>query len=308
MNLGNLACDVRYEGVSEVVAVLWARCTLDNKVWEAQRFARLPDDELIRCRRNLICDQCRQQAWFKRASTHGQPPHFGAHHADGCEHRAEWRDSEHGRFAQSDEADSVESGGTIMVDLARDSDSDLGVSEVQPAPDAASPPGGRRYVKGDFQRTSKLQFSLRRTLHRLLRSPGFRESTDRIAVVSPGGETLVTGPVRQVAIALSSLTADNVVDERRLYWGAVTDAVRAKDGRLWLNTSGDRRAPSVAIHEDLVAEFLAGCKVEDLEDFAGAHVLVIGRCTVSSKGKPTVWCGGSTRYIVVRRYKVASID
>lgn len=53
-----------------------ARCTIDNQVWEAERFAALPEPELENMRRNLVCAECGEFAWFRRASRHGRPPHL----------------------------------------------------------------------------------------------------------------------------------------------------------------------------------------------------------------------------------------
>jgi hypothetical protein len=70
----------------------------------------------------------------------------------------------------------------------------------------------------------------------------------------------------------------------RGYWGHVTDAKYDFDQKLWLN-GGGRDNVSFCIQTRDIGEIFARYGIQNLEDFAGAYVLVFGMLQISRPGK-----------------------
>lgn len=285
----------------------YAYCNIDGHTWEASNFARLPATQLAQLRDSLICAECNALAWFRRASTHGHPAHFCAHHESTCQLKAEYVAVDDDRGDGTEEVDQIQSSGDIVVRLSDDQGGDVDVVDRPPNPTGPEAQGGRVHrVRGrDF--FSNQQFSLRRVLHRLVQSPDFRNSPSNISFFRPDGRTLIQGPVREVTRAFSEITnADH--DAAKFYWGPITSARRTDDGKLWLNSSPQYQSVSVSLFPEIADDFLEAFGIEDLEDLAGAHVLVSGRCVFTGQRgiKPIVWCGALYQ-IVVRRYRAANL-
>lgn len=280
----------------------YARCTDDNKVWEATSFAVLPISLLEAKRRNLICTQCGEFAWFRKESTHGHPAHFCAHHKDDCELRVEYIVVDEQRNDATEAEGEVNSGDTIIVRLDQERGGQIDVTEVQPPPTPGQGEGGRTFIVRGAGRESAQHFTLRRILLRLVQSPDFRNSDRQIVFYRNEEEVLIRGPVREVVANFSDITRDRHNDRLMLYWGPIASHGKTPDGRLWLNSSDRYQSASIVIFQDIVEEFLALFDINDLDELLGAHVLVAGTCHFAGKGKPVIWCG-SPKYIFVRRYR-----
>lgn len=280
----------------------YANCKSDGKVWEATNFSQLPLAELEAKRRSLECVECKQFAWFRKESTHGHPAHFCAHHADNCTLRVEYIVVDNERGDATQDESQVDAGDAIIVRLDREQGQEVDVREVQPAGDPGGTTGGKRFIVGPASRESAQHFTLRRILYRLVQSPNFRESQSQIALYRNENEILIAGPVASVVFNFADILRERHHDQLMLYWGPIASAGRTKDGKIWLNSSPENKSASIAIFEDIAQEFLDTFQIDDLEDLAGAHVLVAARCVVAESGKPVIWCG-SEKTIVIRRYR-----
>lgn len=280
----------------------YARCTDDGQVWEAAGFAALPVSELESKRRNLVCVQCGEFAWFRKESTHGHPAHFCAHHTDNCDLRVEYIVVDEGRHDATTVEGEVAAGTAIIVRLDQEVGGQVDVTEVQPPPTPGQGEGGRTFIVRGAERESSQHFTLRRILLRLVQSPDFRTSDRQIAFYRNEEEVLIRGSVRDIVTSFTDITRETHNDRMMLYWGPIASAGKTPDEKLWLNSSDRYQGVSVAIFQDIVEEFLAVFGIDDLDDLAGAHVLVAGKCYFTSTGKPVIWCG-SPKYIVVRRYR-----
>lgn len=280
----------------------YARCTDDGQVWEASRFAALPILELELKRRNLICVQCGEFAWFRKESTHGHPAHFCAHHRDDCDLRVEYVVVDEPRNDATIAEGEVAAGDAIIVRLDQERGGQVDVTEVQPPLTPGQGEGGRTFVVRGAGRESLQHFTLRRILLRLVQSPDFRTSDRQIVFYRNEEEVLIRGSVRDIVTSFADITRERHNDRVMLFWGPIASAGRTPDGKLWLNSSDRYQGASVAIFQDIVEEFLTIFGIGDLDDLAGAHVLVAGKCYFAATGKPVIWCG-SPKYIVVRRYR-----
>lgn len=286
----------------------YALCGIDNRVWEAANFSRLPSAQLSQYRDSLICVECSALAWFRRASTHGHPAHFCAHHEPTCQLRAEYAvvDSDQGDGTEI--VDQVQSSGDIVVRLSDDHGGDIDVLPRDDVPVGPPGEGGRSHRTRGRDIYSNQEFTLRRVLHRLVQSPDFRRSQANISFFRPDGRPLIEGRVSGVTRAFSEITtADD--DQAKFYWGPITSARFDRDGKIWLNSSPQYQSVSVVLFADIADDFLEAFGIEDLDELAGAHVLVSGRCAYTGERgvKPIVWCGALYQ-IVIRRYRAANLQ
>ncbi|MBB4656107.1 hypothetical protein GGR73_002670 [Xanthomonas sp. F14] len=279
-----------------------ARQAGESTVWEANEFSRLPEALLEIKRRSLECTECGEFAWFRKESRHGHPPHFCSHHADNCGLKVQYEVVGE-RAPGINEQDQVNAGNTIVVRLDLEDARQVDVLAA-PASNGAGGEreGGTRFVGIAGNRLSNQHFTLRRILYRLVQSPTFRTSGELISLYRNENEVLIQGTVSEVTHEFSTISREVHHDKLALYWGAVASAGRTSDGKLWLNSSLTRGGASIAIFDDIAQQLLDAFEVEDLEDLAGSHVLVAGRCLFAESGKPVIRCG-SVKFIVMRRYK-----
>jgi hypothetical protein len=280
----------------------YAKCTDDEKVWEAAKFADLTIELLEIKRRSLICTQCSEFAWFRKESSHGHPAHFCAHHKDDCDLKVEYFIVDNPRNDATLAEGEVESGDTIIVRLDQELGGQVSVNEVQPSPTPGQGEGGRTFILRGAGRESAQHFTLRRILFRLVQSPDFRNSDSQVSFKKNEEEVLIRGPVREVIASFADITRAQHHGQLMFFWGPIASAGKTSDGKLWLNSSTRNQSAKVMIFQDIVDEFLAVFSIDDLEELAGAYVLVAGTCYFADTGKPVIRCG-SPKYIVVRRYR-----
>ena len=281
----------------------YARCTVDNKVWEASDFENLPEGQLDHKRRSLLCVECGEFAWFRKESSHGHPAHFCAHHNEDCGLRVEYALIDGNRDDLTDSDNIIGSNDAIIVQLDQERGDNVDVSEVKEPPALGGGEGGRRHVLKEKGVAFAQHFSLRKILLRLVQSPTFRDSNKQVAIYRNKDDVLIRGAVRDVISSFANISPERHDDQTMLFWGPIASAGTTDDGKLWLNSSDRHQSVSVSIFPNIVKYFLKVFKINDLEELAGSHVLVAGRCYISkSTGKPIIWCG-SPKYIVLRRYR-----
>lgn len=280
----------------------YAKCTLDDKVWEADQFSKLESNQLEQKRKNLVCSQCGEFAWFRKESRHGHPAHFCAHHDDNCDLKVEYVTSDDALLA-SETQDELSSGDTIIVRLDKENGGELNVNPSPSKPTNLSSDGGTAYITKGSNRESSQQFTLRRILHRLVQSKDFRNSDKKIVFYKNNDEIMLQGSINTIVTSFDNISIQTHNEKVMFYWGPIASAKKTPDNKIWLNSSSAYKSASISIFEDIADEFLELFKIEDLEDLAGAYVLVAGRCYFSGKEqKPIIWCG-TPNYIFVRKYK-----
>lgn len=283
-----------------------ARCAVDGEVWEAEKFAVLPAADLDAKRRSLSCVQCDEFAWFRKESTHGHPAHFCAHHKDDCDLKVNYVVVDDRRGEPTSAEEEVAAGDDIVVRLDQERGTEVDVAEVQAPPLPGAGGGGRTFAIPGQARESAQHFTLRRILLRLIQSPDFRTSRRQIALYKDEKSTLVRGEVRHVVAAFDEVQPIHN-GGNQLFWGPIASAGRTADGKIWLNSSARYQGVSVAIFQDIAEEFLSAFNIADLDDLAGAHILVAATCYVATTGKIVLYCA-SPKNIVVRRYRDARLQ
>ena len=280
----------------------YARYSTDNFIYEASQFAALPLHDIEIKRQNLACVECNEFAWFRKASTHGRPAHFCAHHADTCSLKVEYVVADEPRDASTIAEQEARNGNLIVVRLDQERGNHIDVTTVQPPPDSSAGEGGRTHVLRGAEREFAQHATLRKILLRLVQSPTFRHSTQEAVLYKNEEEILISGAIWGITANFEEISRELHNEQILLYWGPIASAGRTSDGKIWLNSSDRYQGVSVAIFENVVEDFLRAFDISDLDDLFGAHVLVAGRCTFASTGKPVIWCA-SPKYIVIRRYK-----
>lgn len=286
-----------------------AKCTSDGKVWEAFPFSQLEPSTLDSKRLSLLCAECGEFAWFRKESRHGHPAHFCARHDSECNLKVDYVTSDEQRDDVTSEEDQVSAGDTIIVRLDKEEGGEVEVKDVLAPPKEGQGEGGRTFIIKGKNRESSQQFTLRRILHRLVQSPTFRSSNSNIVFYKNAEDVMLSGQVSDIVCGFEDIAKNKHNDKTMFYWGPIASAKKTPDGKVWLNSGGQYRSVSVAIFEDIAKEFLSLFDVEELEDLAGAYVLVAGRChfTGNGEGKPVIWCGTS-KYIFVRKYKAKNLQ
>ena len=286
-----------------------AKCTSDKKVWEALPFSQLEPALLDSKRLNLLCAECGEFAWFRKESRNGHPAHFCARHDTECNLKVDYVISDDQKDDATTEEDQVSAGDTIIVRLDQEEGGQVEVKDVLSHPKEYPGVGGRTFIIKGKDRESNQQFTLRRILHRLVQSPAFRDSNSNIIFYKNAEDIMLSGQVTDIVTGFEEITKEKHNDKTLFYWGPIASSKKTPDGKIWLNSGGQYSSVSVAIFEDVAQEFLSLFDVDELEDLAGAYVLVAGRChfTGNGEGKPVIWCG-TPKYIFVRKYKAKSLQ
>lgn len=263
-----------------------ALCTLDNNSYTAQRFERLPEAEIGKLRRFLVCPECKGPAFYRKESRSGQAACFGARpHEPWCSLAA--TESRYGGGAGQDQDERINLGERIQIDF------DYGaapINHVDPA-EPADPNGrGGRYVRGQGQRAAVMHRRLSTLLRNLMHSNDFRNSDQLISM--PEGEFRV----RSLFVNFDDINHAHAA-EYRGFWGMLSDARFGGSQELWLNTGG-RDDVSIVVPAELVGSFAQRFRVDDAEDLAGAYVLVFGELKVSLGGKAYIACNDLQRITV----------
>lgn len=257
-----------------------ARCTLDDVVYQAVRFATLSPADLSRKRRFLVCPECRGPAYFKKASRSGQAACFGARpHEDGCTLAAV--EYEQNDIGPGDDQDILQNPGQRIV-----LDFNFGAqpNDRHNDPDEPHNVGGRggRFVGNGARPDAVMHRRLSTILRNLMISDQFRTSRQTIEVTGIGEFTVADFFVRFDSVAPIH---DN---QYRGYWGMVASAGFGKEGALWLN-SGGCDDMSICVPQQLVSALHERFRTTDGEEsLAGVYALVLGSLRTSKNMKKFV--------------------
>ncbi len=269
-----------------------AFCTIDQRPYDAVEFSRLPPDTLDTYRRALICTKCRSEAFFRKASSSGRGPCFGARpHAEDCTEATIDAGTWGTGGNQADEP-IFNAAGRIIIDLPR---LEGGHDEVEPAGAEQQRRGAGRVfnAEGGGAAANATHRRLSSLLRRLNQDPDFQYSN---AIVTPPG-TQENTSVAEFFVRFD-LVRDRALREFKGLWGQITDASYGANNSLWLNT-GSKSSVSFVIDTDLVPRFLARWGVDDLEQLAGAQALILTTTYVS---------GGSKMYGKIHDLRYATLD
>lgn len=255
-----------------------ARCTLDDVIYQAVRFAALPPNELARKRRFLVCPECRGSAFFRKASRSGQAACFGARpHEEGCTLAAS--EYEQNDIGPGDDQDILDNPGQrIILDFNFGAPNDR-----HNDPDALPNAGGRggRFLGGGARPDAAMHRRLSTILRNLMMSEQFRTSHQMVEITGVGEFTVANFFVPFGAVAPAH------VNQYRGYWGMLVSARFGQTGALWLN-SGGRDDMSVCVPEQFVNELYVRFRISDEEELAGIYALVLGNLRTSQDGKKYV--------------------
>ena len=254
-----------------------ARCTEDHIIYTAAEFSRMHPNESDRKRRLLLCPECDGPAFFRNVSRNGRVPCFGARpHSNTCRlaaqdyERPACRDDEE-QFAQTN------SGNRIILDFnfgARVRSDCAEVFEHTPNLNGSDRYGG--HSERDIVRIQRCRLSS--ILRKLSASPLFGQSDQVIEIPQYCERTAQAFFVSLLA------TTNDYAGLFRGYWGFLSDAKFALDRSLWFNSGGSDNI-SFCLGAQHVDEFRQRYCVEDLEDLAGADILVIGTPQIARNGK-----------------------
>ena len=253
-----------------------ARCTEDGQIYTAATFTTLHPNDLERMRQQLTCPECSGPAFFRKASISGRAACFGARpHHDGCGLAAQ--DTEHVIEGEGTDLDVLNNPAErIVVDLAFGAPA----REVHGDPNEGTGRAGRapRYVGGNPRPDARMRRRLSSLLRTLIEAPHFARSNQRLEIAGQ--------PEIAVCDFFVPLTLVNQGMQGRVrgWWGLISDAKDGGDGSLWLN-GGGRGMISFCIPYDLRTQVFDRFRLEDIEQLAGAYVLVIADLRISQYGK-----------------------
>lgn len=263
-----------------------ARCTANGVTYRAPAFEALDENSIQEYRQLLVCARCGARAFFRKKSTSGQAACFGARpHATGCDLAAV--ESRYRGGQGLDQEERINYGERIQIDFAYGAHAVVHVDPQEPGDPAGR---GGQFRGGDGPRNAVMHRRLSTLLRNLMLSDQFRNSDQIIAL--PEGQFRV----RDFFVPFSQAGA-HLVGEFRGYWGMLSDARRGQGEQIWLNSGGQQNV-STAVNAELIPEFNRRFQIEELEDLAGAYVLVFGTLGRSPRDKLYLACN-DLRYITV---------
>lgn len=253
-----------------------ATCTEDAHTYTAVEFSGLDPAQLERKRRMLICDECRQPAFFRKRSRSGRGACFGARpHLDGCNLAAADNDIQLPGVGD-DQDEFINLGDRIVIELAYGAQ-DEQVHLEQGAGAPRRPRGGQHVGEGGA-RGAEMHRRLSTLLRMLVTAPNFRYSEQMIALANQPELR-----ARDFFVHLGDVTPQ-YAGQLRGFWGQLTDARPGSGGTLWLN-SGGRGDMSFCLPPEHIHTVMARYRLGEEEDFAGSYILVLGTLQISQYSK-----------------------
>ncbi|XLZ69359.1 hypothetical protein ABT364_22930 [Massilia sp. SR12] len=251
-----------------------AICTSDNnRNYRAQEFAELPEQLRTAYRKHLLCPECRQRAYFRKAHS-GFDALFGASpHMPQCgERRTD--PSKVKTITKTLEAYLARR--TRKVDLNLDDSialSEIDADQTRQEKQSANKKQDRPLSGGRTQFESN--WSLYNLLAALVRDPALALSKHVITAK----DLIEPQPFFRFFVNTMSLPRHHRSNETKGYWGTVANANYAQNGDLWVNSgdlSGGSKKLDICIHSDAVTGFLTRFLIRNPKDLLGASILVIG--------------------------------
>lgn len=271
-----------------------------QKVWDASQFKKLSKEEKIALRGTLTCSACGESAWFRKASKHGQAAHFCARHTNGCENRTTSDSTDVETYDPSDIEGQIRSSGRIVIHLDDESSDDMEQNAKERRTGVNTGRRGKNFTGSYIGRLSSRHLTLSKILQHLIQNPDISRSDAMLVIHESAEKILLEGEIRDLVVEIDAVTAENYKNHKLIYWGQIVSAHYSGAGKLWLNTSDDRRAANICMNPGVASKFIDKCDVQDPFDLEDAFVLVIGDCWVAGSKKPVVWCN-SEKYICVYR-------
>jgi len=251
--------------------------TPDQQTYTAVEFSHLPAARLEELRTQLICTECRNPAFFRKRTRDGRAPCFGGRpHRDNCP-QATAGAGAWGAQGSDDQDERINIGDRIVLDLRLEG----GLTEDSPGGDPAQRrPGRGRSYGGNGTQQALMYRRLRTILRNLIRSESFRQSSQIIEVTN-----LVTSKASDFFVHFDDVKHQHLGKFLGL-WGTLSDA-RLSAETIWLNTGGPIM-PSIPVDESNETTLLGLARATELEDLAGAYVLVLGKVEQSGTWKKYV--------------------
>ncbi|HEK0656867.1 hypothetical protein [Proteus faecis] len=276
-----------------------ALCTQDNQVWDAESFYKLSNEKLQLMRKSLLCTECHGNAWFRISSYGNNSPHFCAHHEENCPLATTYEVIGEGDGGTGTPA--ADLGNGIVLNLGKEKNYNIDVAKKDVEEHIIT---GQQRTSEQVKNGGGLSFpahmTLKNVLYQLVRSDKLYSSDQRIIIKDDISEGLP-----QIANQLFVNFADVkpwLNEQKRIFWGFISDARQTKDGKIWLNAGNISSGLSIAINPEIGQDFKEYFKIEDsLDSLAGCHALIIGDCYYASSGKPVIWCA-NLNYLMLRRY------
>lgn len=258
-----------------------AICLIDGAIKTVEELERLQGDELTTVRRRLICPECEGPAYFRKRTITGGAPCFGARHSPGCPLASNQQ--------EIDEA-YRDNGASIVIDF------DFGTNDLDLGEDQEED-----YIeceRGNFEDESDEE-KVSRRMSRLLNSLIYNESFRTCS-----REIIVEGYTRTVRDFFKKHEEVLNLDQRRRkfgVWGILSDA-NYKDETLWLNFGGTINDLSIPMESDKAEELKQRYGINDLEEFSGVGILVIGWVNKARESeKVFVKFENDIKYISIRK-------
>jgi hypothetical protein len=244
-----------------------ARCTNDGVIYSALEFSRQSSSDLESKRRFLQCPACGGPAFFRHASPIGRAACFGARpHAQCCE------------LAAQDDAGDEElnhiPNSRIIVDFQYG-------ALVQQAQFYSLGHGPIQKYAGYNNDPPHVHIYHRRLgslLRNLIESPEFWISSQSVTIEGRGEFT-----AKDLFIPFQHARSE-YSGHYRGYFGVISDAKLALDKSLWFNSGGNDNI-SFCLDFQFVDTIIQRYGINNLEDIAGAYILVFGTPRVSQNGK-----------------------
>ena len=255
----------------------FAKCTLDNQVYNAVKFSALTD--LNFKRKHLVCNECGYPAYFKKASKSGQAACFGARpHKEGCSLISGDSDSVIGTL-ENDEKELINSGNEIKVDFNFGTQQIVHTIENPEDLQGSNRRASAHSSQNGIGRATSTR-RLKSLLNMLINDPDFATSKQKIDVGRKYPYNAST-----IFKNFNSLD-DTQVQELRGVYGQIFDVKMTSENILWIN-SGGYNAFSIVVPEDLQNSFFDRFEQyqDDVDQLCGKYVLCFGEVKKSSKQK-----------------------
>lgn len=260
-----------------------AKCTINNKTYTVKEFESLEPLELAQKRRFLEC-KCGGPAFFRKASRSGQGACFGARpHKEGCDLASPDSEVLNGSLSPEDK-EFINSGNEIRLDLQ------YGAVESKHISDEGGINGnGKNKGTSHSSENGKDKSVLQRRLSTLLRTlvkekDFFKDSNQKIYFKAKNPYY-----AKNFFIHSDYITNEYIekIDFRsyRAIWSLISDCKYSNNEKsLWINTGGNDTI-SILIEEKFLPQFIERFKINDIEDFSGKYVLIIGKLKKSQNQK-----------------------
>lgn len=264
-------------------------CNLDGKTYTAFEFSQLTPVDLAEKRRWLVCPECRGPAFFRKGSSSGQAPCFGARpHSDTCDLAAQDVQRRDGD-ADGCQDEFLNTGERIVVDFKFGSQPNS--EYIDDIADESNRGHGGRYLGNGFGH-AQMHRRLSSLLRTLIEVPAFSQSNQIIGISGFGDME-----VKDFFVPILSAT-NQLNGMYRGFWGSLSDVGFSSDGSAWLNSSG-HDGFSFILPKQFIKPISERYRIKDDEDLAGAYILVFGILRISANGK--LFCSiEDTGYMALR--------